>query len=47
MNYVEPIRDLKKILKIKKLMRKEGRLQELVLFEVGIKTVYGFLIFLT
>jgi integrase len=38
MNYVEPIRDVKKIAKMKKLMRKEGKLKELVLFEVGIKT---------
>ena len=38
MNYVEPIRVLKKIFRIKKLMRKEGKLKELVLFEIGIKT---------
>ena len=38
MNYVQPIRDVKKIDRIKKLMRKEGKLKELVLFEIGIKT---------
>jgi len=38
MNYVEPIRDVKKIERMKKLMRKEGKLKELVLFEIGIKT---------
>jgi len=38
MNYVEPIRDLKKLFKMKKLMKKEGKLKELVLFEIGIKT---------
>jgi integrase len=38
MNYVEPIRDVKKIARMKKLMRKEGKLKELVLFEIGIKT---------
>lgn len=36
MNYVQPIRDVKKINRIKKLMRKEGKLKELVLFEIGI-----------
>jgi site-specific recombinase XerD len=38
MNYVEPIRDLKKLFKMKKLMKKEGKLKELVFFEIGIKT---------
>jgi len=38
MNYVEPIRDVKKIERMKRLMRKEGKLKELVLFEIGIKT---------
>ncbi|MFA7056348.1 MAG: tyrosine-type recombinase/integrase [Candidatus Cloacimonadales bacterium] len=38
MNFVEPIRDVKKIERMKKLMRKEGKLKELVLFELGIKT---------
>lgn len=37
MNYVEPIRVLKKIFRIKKLIRKEEKLKELVLFENGIK----------
>ena len=38
MNYVQPIRDVKKIEKMKKLMRKEGKFKELALFELGIKT---------
>lgn len=38
MNYVEPIRDIKKIDKMKKLMRKENAIRELTLFELGIKT---------
>ncbi len=38
MNYVQPIREVKKIDRIKKLMRKEGKLKELVLFEIGNKT---------
>jgi integrase len=38
MNYVEPIRDIKKISKMKKMMRKENKIKELTLFELGIKT---------
>ncbi len=38
MNYVEPIRDLKKLQRIKKLLLKDGKVKELVLFEIGIKT---------
>jgi len=38
MNYVEPIRDIKKIDKVKRLMRKESKIKELTLFELGIKT---------
>ncbi len=38
MNYVQPIRDIKKIERMKRLMRKEVKLKELVLFEIGIKT---------
>ena len=38
MNYVEPIKDLRKLSKMKKLMRKESKIRELALFEIGIKT---------
>ena len=38
MNFVEPIRDRKKIAQIKNLLRGEGRLRDLLLFTVGINT---------
>ncbi|MCD4818017.1 MAG: tyrosine-type recombinase/integrase [Candidatus Cloacimonetes bacterium] len=38
MNYVEPIRDTRKIKKIKKLMRNESKIKEVTIFEIGIKT---------
>ena len=38
MNFVEPIRDRKKIAQIKYLLRGEGRFRDLLLFVVGINT---------
>lgn len=38
MNYVEPIRDRKKIAQIKNLLRGQGRFRDLLLFVVGINT---------
>ena len=38
MNFVEPIRDRKKIAQIKNLLRGEGRFRDLLLFVVGIYT---------
>jgi integrase len=38
MNFVEPIRDRKKIAQIKNLLRGEGRYRDLLLFVVGINT---------
>ncbi len=38
MNYVEPIRDLKKLAKMKKLLKKENKIKEFTLFEIGLKT---------
>ena len=38
MNFVEPIRDRKKIAQIKNLLRGEGRFRDLLLFTVGINT---------
>lgn len=38
MNFVEPIRDRKKIAQIKNLLRGAGRLRDLLLFTVGINT---------
>lgn len=38
MNYVEPIRDRKKIAQIKNLLRGQGRYRDLLLFVVGINT---------
>ena len=38
MNFVEPIRDRKKIAQIKNLLRGEGRFRDLLLFVVGINT---------
>ena len=38
MNYVEPIRDRKKIAQIKNLLRGQGRYRNLLLFVVGINT---------
>ncbi len=38
MNFVEPIRDRKKIAQIKNLLRGQGRFRDLLLFTVGINT---------
>ena len=38
MNFVEPIRDRKKIAQIKNLLRGQGRFRDLLLFVVGINT---------
>ena len=38
MNFVEPIRDRKKIAQIKNLLRGEGRFRDLLLFTVGVNT---------
>ena len=38
MNYVEPIRDRKKIAQIKNLLRGQNRFRDLLLFVVGINT---------
>jgi integrase len=38
MNFVEPIRDRKKIAQIKNLLRGQGRYRDLLLFTVGINT---------
>ena len=38
MNFVEPIRDRKKIAQIKNLLRGQGRIRELLLFTVGVNT---------
>jgi integrase len=38
MNFVEPIRDLKKIAQIKNLLRGQRRYRDLLLFVVGINT---------
>jgi integrase len=38
MNFVEPIRDRKKIAQIKNLLRGEGRFRDLLLFVMGINT---------
>lgn len=38
MNFVEPIRDRKKIAQIKNLLRGEKRYRDLLLFVVGINT---------
>lgn len=38
MNFVEPIRDRKKIAQIKNLLRRQGRERDLLLFTVGINT---------
>ena len=38
MNFVEPIRDRKKIAQIKNLLRGQGRFRDLLLFSVGINT---------
>ena len=38
MNFVEPIRDKKKIAQIKNLLRGQGRFRDLLLFVVGINT---------
>ena len=38
MNFIEPIRDRKKIAQIKNLLRCEGRFRDLLLFVVGINT---------
>jgi len=38
MNYVEPIRDIKKLTKMKKLMLKEEKIKEFTLLEIGIKS---------
>jgi len=38
MDFVEPIRDRKKIAQIKNLLRGEGRFRDLLLFVVGINT---------
>jgi len=38
MNFVEPIRDRKKIAQIKNLLRGEGRFRDLLLFTIGINT---------
>lgn len=38
MNFVEPIRDLKKIAQIKNLLRRQKRSRDLLLFVVGINT---------
>jgi len=38
MNFVEPIRDRKKIAQIKNLLRGEGRFRDLLLFTAGINT---------
>lgn len=38
MNFVEPIRDPKKIAQIKNLLRGQGRYRDLLLFVVGINT---------
>jgi hypothetical protein len=38
MNFVEPIRDRKKIAQIKKLLRGQERFRDLLLYVVGINT---------
>jgi integrase len=38
MNFVEPIRERKKVAQIKNLLRGEGRFRDLLLFTVGINT---------
>ena len=38
MNFVEPIRDRKKIPQIKNLLRGQGRIRDLLLFVVGINS---------
>jgi len=38
MNFVEPIRDRKKIAQIKNILRGQDRLRDLLLFVVGINT---------
>jgi integrase len=38
MNFVEPIRDRKKIAQIKNLLRGQGRFRDLLLFTVGVNT---------
>ena len=38
MNFVEPIRDRKKIAQIKNLLRGQGRIRDLLLFTVGVNT---------
>ena len=38
MNFVEPIRDRKRIAQIKNLLRGQGRLRDLLLFVVGVNT---------
>src|SRR4051812_31800606 len=38
MNFVDPIRDTKKIAQIKNLLKGEGRYRDLLLFVVGINT---------
>jgi hypothetical protein len=38
MNFVEPIRDRKKIAQIKNLLRGQERFRDLLLFTVGINT---------
>ncbi len=38
MNFVEPIRDLKKIAQIKNLLRGQGNIRDLLLFELGINS---------
>jgi integrase len=38
MNFVEPIRDKKKIAQIKNLLRGQGRFRDLLLFTVGVNT---------
>jgi hypothetical protein len=41
MNFVEPIRDRKKIAQIKNLLRGQSRYRDLLLFGVGINTAHG------
>lgn len=38
MNFVEPIRDIKKIAQIKNLLRWQGNIRDLLLFELGINS---------
>jgi len=38
MNFVEPIRDRKRIAQIKNLLRGQGRFRDLLLFVVGVNT---------